>query len=132
MNVVLDASALLPAVLARNLGPLDGHRLLAPSLLLSEVSSALSEMARRGEIPRDRGLDCLRYLHSVALELVHGLEVAERAWAIAGQLGWAKTYDAEYVALAVITGAPIVTLDERLRRGAGHVVRMMAPTDLAR
>ena len=36
-------------------------------------------------------------------------------------LGWAKTYDAEYVALAQLIGCRMVTLDARLRRGADRL-----------
>ena len=40
------------------------------------------------------------------------------AWRIADELGWAKTYDAQYVALAHMLGSRLLTLDARLRRTA--------------
>lgn len=52
------------------------------------------------------------------------------AWSIATELGWAKTYDAEYVALARLLGCRLVTLDGRLRRAAGELVEIVAPSDL--
>ena len=44
--------------------------------------------------------------------------MAERAWEIADQLGWAKTYDAEYLALAMILDCQIATLDRGTRMAA--------------
>lgn len=52
------------------------------------------------------------------------------AWRIADDLGWAKTYDAEYVALARILGCPLFTVDDRLRRGAARIVEIVGPRDL--
>ena len=56
--------------------------------------------------------------------------LADSAWNIASTLGWAKTYDAEYVALAQITGLRLLTRDERLARGASRAVRTVRPVDL--
>jgi len=42
----------------------------------------------------------------------------------------AVPYDAEYVALARILAAPLLTRDARLRRGAGHLATIVGPTDL--
>ena len=50
------------------------------------------------------------------------------AYAIAERLGWAKTYDAEYIALARLIGCPLLTADARLARGAAEVVEVVPPT----
>ena len=50
---------------------------------------------------------------------------------VARQLGWTKAYDAVYVALALETqGSRIVTMDERLRRGASRLVEIIRPTEI--
>jgi len=54
-------------------------------------------------------------------------DLGPRAWAIADALGWAKTYDAEYVALAQFVDCSLLTLDARLARGASAVVRTIGP-----
>lgn len=131
MLVIVDASVITHVCLAGGvLGPLAGHQLVAPSLLASEVTSAISEMAWRGEIPRHHGKDALRYLHELRIRLERPVELYERAWDIAESLGWARTYHAEYVALARIHRAPLVTVDARLLRGAGHLVSILAPHEL--
>lgn len=40
------------------------------------------------------------------------------AWRLADRFDWAKTYDAEYLALASLLEAKLVTFDKRLRRAA--------------
>ena len=52
------------------------------------------------------------------------------AWRVADELGWAKTYDAEYVALARLLGCRLMTLDVRLRRGAARLGFVVGPEDL--
>ena len=47
--------------------------------------------------------------------------LGREAWAIADELGWTKTYDAEYLALARVLEAPLATLDRRLARAAARV-----------
>jgi predicted nucleic acid-binding protein len=111
---------------------LGGEQLVAPCLLWSEVPSVLSEMAFRGEISRD--------LATRALErfLAGKIHVTERrhadltmtAWRIADELGWAKTYDAEYLAMARLLATRVVTLDMRLRRGADRLGLVVTPAEL--
>jgi predicted nucleic acid-binding protein len=45
-----------------------------------------------------------------------------RAWDLAEQLGWAETYDAEYVALTQLQADAFVTLDAELARRVEGVV----------
>jgi len=52
------------------------------------------------------------------------------AWRIADELGFAKTYDAEYLALAGVLGWKLVTLDGRLRRGADRTGLVITPGEM--
>ena len=45
-----------------------------------------------------------------------------RAWQVADQLGWAETYDAEYVALTQLQADAFVTLDAELARRLEPIV----------
>jgi len=56
--------------------------------------------------------------------------LSKAACEIAESLGWAKTYDAEYVALAWLLEIPLVTLDARLSRGAARLAKVVSPADL--
>jgi predicted nucleic acid-binding protein len=44
--------------------------------------------------------------------------------------GWAKTYDAEYVALAKLLDCRLLTVDGRLRRGADRLGFVITPAEL--
>ena len=48
--------------------------------------------------------------------------LGEEAWRVADELGWAKTYDAEYVALARLLDCRLVTLDLRSAEPSGSIV----------
>jgi len=52
------------------------------------------------------------------------------AFGIAGELGWAKTYDAEFPALAKIEGGVVLTTEARLRRGADRTGLAIDPSEL--
>ena len=133
MRVVVDASVLIEVALASgHLGPLKGHDLVAPPLALSEVTATISEMAWRGEVPRDRVPSALAHLRATPLTITRPDDLSERAWNVASSLGWAKTYDAEYVALAQLLDVPLLTVDGRLARGAERLIRIVAPADLDR
>lgn len=130
MRVVIDANIAVQIALAGDLGPLGGHGLVAPPLLRAEALSSISEMTFRGEIPPDAGRAAIRRVGAIEMDVDRPDSLDTRAWDIAKSLGWAKTYDAEYVALALIHNIPLITLDARLRRGAGHIVSMPLVTQL--
>ena len=130
-TLVVDASVVVQACLdAGAFGPLEGHALVGPHLLASEALSALHEAATRGEISKDLARAASERLQVAPIDLVRPDGLAAGAWEVADALGWAKTYDAEYVALARLLGCPLLTVDARLAHGAGHLVRIIGPADL--
>jgi predicted nucleic acid-binding protein len=92
----------------------DGHQLLAPTLLRSQLLSQLYQAVRRGELTKreaDRRLD---YVRALRLRLLGDRVLQSVAWKIADQFGWPDTLDAEYVALTQLQADALVTLDRKL------------------
>lgn len=69
-------------------------------------------------------------LEAIEVAIVRPDDLPRRAWIVADRLGWAKTHDAEHLAIAELLGLSLVTLDTRLPRGAGHVIDITTPTEL--
>ncbi len=129
MPVVLDAGAALH-LLAAKWAPASPLALHAPRLLRSEVLSALHAQIWRGVVPPNAAREMLRRLGDLPLGLYADERLLhDRAWSIADELGWAKTYDAEYVALAQLLDIPLLTVDGRLARGVEHLVRTVGPVE---
>jgi predicted nucleic acid-binding protein len=132
MQLVLDASAAL-YVAATRLGfsGLRSYELIAPPLFWSETLSGLHQQLHRRGISRELAMASLGALREAHIERIEPPDLRTRAWQIAEDLGWAKTYDAEYVALAEIAGARLLTRDDRMMRsGAGRIVTLVGPMDL--
>jgi predicted nucleic acid-binding protein len=100
-----------------------GHELLAPTLLRSQTLSALHESVHRGEIEPDVALDRLKQVSALPIRLLGDAVLRRNAWKVAEQLGWAETYDAEYVALTQLQADAFVTLDPELARQVEPLVR---------
>lgn len=128
MTVVVDASVLVAAttdvgrdgvwsesVLARG-------DLAAPQLVLVEATNVLRRLERERLIePRDAD-EARRDLLLLPLELFPFEPFAERVWELRRTV---TSYDAWYVALAEALGAPLATLDRRLRRASGPRCRFL-------
>jgi predicted nucleic acid-binding protein len=98
------------------------HELLAPTLLRSQTLSALHEAVHRGEVPADVALDRLTRIWGIPIRLLGDAVLRRRAWDLAEELGWAQTYDAEYVALTQLQADAFVTLDAELARRVEGIV----------
>jgi predicted nucleic acid-binding protein len=100
----------------------DEHELLAPTLLRSQTLSALHEAAYRGDIPADAARDRLARVGAMRIRLLGDAVLRRTAWRIADELGWAETYDAEYVALTQLQADAFVTLNAELARRVTGIV----------
>jgi predicted nucleic acid-binding protein len=98
------------------------HELLAPTLLRSQTLSALHEAVHAGEIAPEVALDRLSRIRAMPIRLLGDAVLRRRAWEVAEQLGWAGTYDAEYVALTQLQADAFVTLDVELARRVEGIV----------
>jgi predicted nucleic acid-binding protein len=118
---VVDASAVIQ-IASEAVEVRGGYELLAPTLLRSQTLSVLHEAVQRGEIPADVARDRLERIWKMPIRLLGDAVLRRRAWEIADRLGWASTYDAEYVALTLLQADAFVTLDEELARSVEGIV----------
>jgi indolepyruvate ferredoxin oxidoreductase alpha subunit len=107
------------------------HELLAPTLLRSQTLSALHEAVQRGEIPVGVAREHLARIGRMPIRLLGDAVLRRRAWEVADRLGWASTYDAEYVALTQLQADAFVTMDAELARAVEGLVAT-APIDALR
>ena len=120
---VVDAGAAL-RIVAEAVEVAPHHELLAPTLWRSQVLSALHEAVTRGELSPAAGRGRLVAVGRLPVRLLGDAVLRRTAWKVADQLGWAATYDAEYVALTQLQGDALLTQDPGLARRAAELVRV--------
>jgi predicted nucleic acid-binding protein len=98
------------------------HELLAPTLLRSQTLSALHEAVHSGELSAEVALERLDRIQAMPIRLLGDAVLRRKAWKVAEQMGWAKTYDAEFVALTQLQADALVTLDAELARSVEELV----------
>ena len=118
---VVDAGAILHLA-SEEIEVSGEHELLAPTLLRSQTLSILHEAVQRGELPADVARQRLDRVGRMKIRLLGDAVLRRRAWEVADQLGWASTYDAEYVALTLLQADALVTLDAELARSVEGIV----------
>lgn len=127
---VVDAGAVLHLA-DQGVNVSSRHRLLAPTLLRSQTLSALHQAVYEGKLPADVARDRLAHMGRMPIRLLGDAVLRRRAWEIATELGWATTYDAEYIALTQLQADAFITMDAKLARVVKKLLEI-APIDVLR
>jgi len=122
--IVVDASALLEALLRTSAAKAVEDRLFAPRqtlhaphLLDVEVAQVIRRYTANGEIDSARGRLALADLADLPLRRYPHDFLLPRIWDLRNNL---TAYDAAYVALAEALDAPLLTRDRRLAAAGSH------------
>lgn len=107
----------------------DDCRILAPTLIRSQVLSHLYRAVARSEFGRKEADERLEYLRGLRMKLLGDRVLQRTAWKVAATLGWQDTLDAEYVALTELHADTLITLDAELARTARTLVSV-APLEV--
>ena len=119
--IVVDASAVVRFLAPTQLDPGFDRRLgqagslHAPHLVDVEVANGLRRAVAAGLIGNDRALDALGDLSALPITRYPHGALLGRAWELRENM---TVYDAVYVTLAELLGAPLVTCDGRLARAS--------------
>ena len=108
----------------------DGHQLLAPTLIRSQVLSLLYRAVTRGELTGDEASRRLDHVRGLRMRLLGDRVLQRVAWEVAERLGWPDTLDAEYVALTRLQADAFVTLDPDLAAAVRDEVTVASLEDL--
>jgi predicted nucleic acid-binding protein len=100
----------------------DGHHMLAPRLLRSQMLSLLYQAVHRGEMTKEDAERRLDYVRGMRIRLLEDHVLQNVAWKVADQLGWSDTFDAEYVALTQLRADALITLDRQLAHAVKDLV----------
>ncbi len=109
-------------LLAERAAPPPHARLLAPTLLRSQILAELYAAARAGAFDRIEARQRLDHMRRLDIRLLGDRVLQARAWELAERLGWADTFMAEYLALTQLQADALVTLDAGLARVAAPIV----------
>lgn len=122
MTLVVDANVVFEGVASgAGMTRLAAAEAVGPPLLWPEVRSALHVAVRRGVLGEPVAQAGVAALESGGVSERRHRRLGSEAWRIADELGWAKTYDAEYLALASLLDSPLASFDRRVLRAAAKL-----------
>ncbi|MDQ3708232.1 MAG: type II toxin-antitoxin system VapC family toxin [Actinomycetota bacterium] len=130
--VAPDADPELPTLAALARLAVDDAELLAPRLLMEEVSNALLSGVRRQRWSGAAADTASSLLHELPVRLVDEPRDLDRAWDLARRYDNHPIYDLLYVALAERRHTQLVTADSTLRRRLGELDWVVAPEQVLR
>ncbi|UZN02678.1 type II toxin-antitoxin system VapC family toxin [Cellulomonas sp. S1-8] len=113
---MLDASVAVHVVTGGTLAAsarrrLSGTTPVAPSLIDTEVMSALARLERGGHLTSEAADDALAAWTGFPCDRLDTTRLMPHVWALRGRV---RVADAQYVALAAALDAPLLTADRRL------------------
>lgn len=130
--IVLDASAALEVLLGTPAADAISDRIFTPTESLHvpylfdvEVLQVVRLYHRTGEIDAERGREAVEDLEDLAAERYPHEPLLQRMWELRDN---ATAYDAAYLALAEVLGAPLITCDSRLV-GAAKAAQIHLPVE---
>lgn len=130
--VAPDADPGLPSIAALDRIASGGDDLLAPRLLIEEVSNALLTGVRRGRWSGAAADTARAVLRELPVRLVDEPRDLDRAWDLARRHDNHGIYDLVYVALAERRRTVLVTADARLRAALVGVDWLVGPEQYLR
>jgi predicted nucleic acid-binding protein len=119
VTIVVDANVIFEVIVGSGGGAVFANdQAVAPPLLWPELRSALHVARWRGVLTAEDAQSAFTVWGSISLQERRHRRLGPETWRIADELGWSKTYDAEYLALASLMGVPLVSFDRRVLRAA--------------
>jgi predicted nucleic acid-binding protein len=127
--IVLDASAAIEWLFQSPAGRKIDRRMFIPSeslhaphLIDVEVAQVLRRYVRDKTITAQRGQEALEDLRDLPLSRYPHDFLIPRIWELRATL---TAYDAVYVALAELLGAPLLTCDGKIASAPGHDAKVV-------
>jgi predicted nucleic acid-binding protein len=130
MTVIVDSSVMVALLTddgvrgewARD--AVDGQPLSAPHIVMPEAAHVLRRQVLRGTLSADVASLAHEDLTRMPVDLWPYAPLATRVWALRSAV---SVYDATFVALAELLGAPLATLDQRLVRSPAPRCDFLTP-----
>ena len=124
--------ATLMMVLAQGTPISEGHQLVGPGSLRSQVLDLLLREVNEGRMAEAQALEHHERLTTMKMRLLTDRVSRRVAWNLARAKGWDSVRDAEYLAVAQLQADALVTIDERLAAAAEGIVRVAQLEELRR